>query len=176
MIRRALGIFRKVVIVVLTLAAVGTGTSGVVVGSGCLPLGKMWFWGELDADAIRDGAPYGYAWVGWGASRHLSLSHVQYLDRPSALWKKRSSGPGWAYQTSVGQNLPTGLYFRSHKIMLSFVVLIVMFVLFAAYPTLALIRGPLRRWRRRKRRLCLRCGYDLRGNVSGVCPECGTAI
>ena len=21
---------------------------------------------------------------------------------------------------------------------------------------------------------CLRCGYDLKGNVSGVCPECGT--
>ena len=23
--------------------------------------------------------------------------------------------------------------------------------------------------------LCPRCGYDLTGNVSGVCPECGTA-
>ncbi len=22
-------------------------------------------------------------------------------------------------------------------------------------------------------RLCIKCGYDLRGNVSGVCPECG---
>ena len=22
-------------------------------------------------------------------------------------------------------------------------------------------------------RLCLRCGYDLTGNTSGVCPECG---
>jgi hypothetical protein len=22
--------------------------------------------------------------------------------------------------------------------------------------------------------LCWRCGYDLTGNVSGVCPECGT--
>jgi hypothetical protein len=22
---------------------------------------------------------------------------------------------------------------------------------------------------------CLRCGYDLTGNVSGVCPECGRA-
>ena len=24
--------------------------------------------------------------------------------------------------------------------------------------------------------LCLKCGYDLTGNESGVCPECGTAI
>ncbi len=24
--------------------------------------------------------------------------------------------------------------------------------------------------------VCVNCGYDLRGNVSGVCPECGKAI
>jgi uncharacterized paraquat-inducible protein A len=41
------------------------------------------------------------------------------------------------------------------------------------------IRGPiiLRRRRERRRRaahLCPRCGYCLTGNVSGVCPECGT--
>jgi hypothetical protein len=46
-------------------------------------------------------------------------------------------------------------------------------VLLLAYPTLAFIRGPLRRWRRRKRGLCIHCGYDLTGNTSGVCPECG---
>jgi len=33
------------------------------------------------------------------------------------------------------------------------------------------------RWRIRMRSgACLACGYDLRGNVSGICPECGTAI
>lgn len=39
-------------------------------------------------------------------------------------------------------------------------------------------------WLRRKRQqrmrircgLCLACGYNLIGNVSGICPECGTAI
>lgn len=34
-------------------------------------------------------------------------------------------------------------------------------------------------WIRTRRKftkdLCLSCGYDLKGNVSGVCPECGTA-
>ncbi len=39
--------------------------------------------------------------------------------------------------------------------------------------------GPL--WRRRRRLLrerglCPVCGYELTGNVSGVCPECGTKI
>lgn len=41
-------------------------------------------------------------------------------------------------------------------------------------PTLAFIRGPLRRWRRLRNGWCLHCGYALQGNVSGVCPECGT--
>jgi hypothetical protein len=29
--------------------------------------------------------------------------------------------------------------------------------------------------RRRRRGRCVTCGYDLRGNVSGTCPECGRA-
>ena len=43
-----------------------------------------------------------------------------------------------------------------------------------AYPTIAFVRGPLRRWRRRRKGFCLKCGYNLTGNVSGVCSECGT--
>ena len=30
--------------------------------------------------------------------------------------------------------------------------------------------------RRRKAGLCVNCEYDLTGNESGVCPECGTAV
>jgi hypothetical protein len=33
----------------------------------------------------------------------------------------------------------------------------------------------LRRSRRWGRGECLHCGYELTGNVSGVCPECGEA-
>lgn len=45
--------------------------------------------------------------------------------------------------------------------------------LLAAIPTAFLF------WRDRRRipsGHCLRCRYDLTGNTSGVCPECGTAI
>ncbi len=49
----------------------------------------------------------------------------------------------------------------------------VLAMLLAAYPTIALIRCPLRRNRRRRRGLCVTCGYNLTGNESGVCPECG---
>ncbi len=37
----------------------------------------------------------------------------------------------------------------------------------------------LREWRRKRAQLrgwCLSCSYDLRGNVSGRCPECGTEV
>ena len=38
------------------------------------------------------------------------------------------------------------------------------------------VRRTRRLRRRRKLGLCLACGYNLTGNVSGVCPECGTKI
>jgi hypothetical protein len=50
------------------------------------------------------------------------------------------------------------------------------FVIFAAYPTLVLLTGPLRRRRRRQRGCCLHCGYCLIGNTSGTCPECGAVV
>jgi len=50
-----------------------------------------------------------------------------------------------------------------------------MVILFAAYPVSSFVRGPVKRWYRRRNSACLECGYNLTGNVSGVCPECGTA-
>ena len=36
--------------------------------------------------------------------------------------------------------------------------------------------SPMRRWRRKRQGLCLDCGYNLTGNESGTCPECGKSI
>jgi rubrerythrin len=30
--------------------------------------------------------------------------------------------------------------------------------------------------RLRKQHVCYHCGYDLTGNVSGICPECGMSV
>jgi len=49
-------------------------------------------------------------------------------------------------------------------------------IIFGTYPLISFVRGPLRRYRRRKKGLCIHCGYNLRGNTSGVCPECGKKI
>ena len=51
-----------------------------------------------------------------------------------------------------------------------------LFVVLALYPAWAFLRGPVRRHRRRRKNLCLHCAYDLTGNVSGICPECGEGI
>ncbi len=45
----------------------------------------------------------------------------------------------------------------------------------AAYPALYFLIVGIRRFRRRPGH-CLHCDYDLTGNESGVCPECGTKI
>jgi hypothetical protein len=37
-------------------------------------------------------------------------------------------------------------------------------------------RPLLQRRRRSRRGLCLSCGYDLRGNTTGVCSECGSEV
>ena len=46
-------------------------------------------------------------------------------------------------------------------------------LVFGAYPMVAFVRGPFRRYRRRQKGLCLKCGYNLTDNVSGICSECG---
>jgi hypothetical protein len=43
------------------------------------------------------------------------------------------------------------------------------------FPAVTLFRGY-RRYRRSLRNCCLECGYDLTGNVSGRCPECGLEL
>lgn len=50
-----------------------------------------------------------------------------------------------------------------------------LFLLLGLYPTYALVFARKRRRDYRRRRgLCVKCGYDLTGNTTGTCPECGT--
>ncbi|HXE55277.1 MAG TPA: hypothetical protein VN541_19795 [Tepidisphaeraceae bacterium] len=49
-------------------------------------------------------------------------------------------------------------------------------VIASALPPLAWVTMGVRRRRRRRLGLCPACGYDLTGNVSGVCPECGKPV
>ena len=46
----------------------------------------------------------------------------------------------------------------------------------AALPPLVAATRAFRQVLRHRRNLCPACGYDLTGNVSGVCPECGSRL
>ena len=48
--------------------------------------------------------------------------------------------------------------------------------LLGTYPAVVFIHRPFRRARRLRNGWCQGCGYDLQGNVSGVCSECGTNL
>jgi len=48
-------------------------------------------------------------------------------------------------------------------------------LLFGLLPLVSAVR-ILNRFRRRKAGQCRSCGYNLTGNLSGTCPECGTLI
>jgi hypothetical protein len=163
---------RKAIIVVLTAGAAATAVLWAA------SLFTAWQWrtwrfdgkGELDLRPGRhttfrfsDGAlrlmcwyetdidgPYADAYLDWGVL-HVLLFSTAYENKQGAVMK----------QTQVA------------KIRIE---LWAPFVILAAYPTLAFFRGPLRRYRRRRKGLCVKCAYDLTGNVSGVCPECGTEV
>jgi len=47
-------------------------------------------------------------------------------------------------------------------------------IVVASWVAFELVSRRNKRRSRKKRGLCVNCGYDLTGNESGVCPECGT--
>lgn len=152
---------RKTIIVILTLAAVGTGMSWAASfypnkqGFPAPAVGWTWFRDRQglgsSLEVVRGNATFTHSyWETTPGSPRVLLKlgpfKCEYLNGSGAAW--------WI----VG--LPLWLPFS----------------LLTVYPTIAFVRGPLRRWRRRQKGLCLRCGYNLTGNVSGICPECGTKI
>ncbi len=68
-------------------------------------------------------------------------------------------------------NAPGGIYYDTEGY---FVVVPLYLALPASLPffiAAVVLRKP-----RRTLGICVKCEYDLTGNVSGVCPECGTAV
>jgi hypothetical protein len=70
----------------------------------------------------------------------------------------------------------TGLFVSPSAFQVVVVPYWVLLLLAALLPAYVLTRlpGALRRRRRRKRNLCLECGYDLRATPDR-CPECGAS-
>ena len=85
----------------------------------------------------------------------------QSYPTPSPQWLMSVSGIGWNAHNLY--NMYT-MFFPAQ----------IPVILTAVLPALWIIR----RYRPRPPRIgfCQKCGYNLTGNVSGICPECGTAI
>jgi hypothetical protein len=146
---------RKAAIIVLTLAAVGV--AGLMLLSG--RDGLAWergAWGLLPRTSV----------VMWPGALVVSYTHEtppKYRDpvllRFGQFYLRDTVDLQWIYHT-IEIGIPPWSFL----------------VLFGVYPTIAFIHPRLRRWRRRRKGLCVKCGYDLTGNESGVCSECGTEV
>ena len=154
---------RKAVIVVLAIGAVGT----VALWAHTLRTGYMY--SNYTKDSL---------WVLGVGRGGLSMAKHEGRVRSGPY---THPPPGWHRYRQAGARLEYTCWIPwvdhpTDNVLALDVPLWMPFMLLAAYPTLAFIRGPLRRRRRRKRGECVACGYNLTGNVSGVCPECGAEI
>lgn len=128
-------------------------------------------------------------WTLWLAPAFLLACWLLYPGRRWA-WTRRASlsliGSTWLLFFTAVMWLPVVIVFDGldqvgERFVSAMVALMVMAPF--AFPTMPVLRilehAVNFRARRQRRRieqgLCVRCGYSLTGNVSGVCPECGSA-
>lgn len=135
--------------------------------------------GVMASTGIADMAGWNFNALCSGESSDRFEACIQVTD--GQLVVSYHSRPGGVFDSMVGGSWMGFGYLRAPPFNSTWIFFVIFCpfcvpVLFlAAYPTIAFIRGPLRRRRRRRRGLCIRCGYNLQGNESGVCPECGEA-
>ena len=163
---------RKVIIILLTLAAATTGVLSLL--SMVRPImwestsSSQWFsvcvnktQGTVTQFVVNDPVLL----HDLADSRRWSLREYAYPEL-HIIWRKKSH---------VGSDSYLVKHFHQTCITVPLLLLLVVFLL---YPIVALIKSSLRwrRMRRCQRGLCVKCGYNLTGNESGVCPECGDRI
>lgn len=94
----------------------------------------------------------------------IRSKRIRFL-RLASIWCALATAVTFAaFRFGESLGLPIGIVETSFIV--SLVVFAVGLGLQAAYQVA-------RRRGRRKGRPCVHCGYDLRGNTSGICPECG---
>ena len=160
---------RKMIIIFLTLAAVET-TAEYMYSLAS----EAWGFDDWDSFFFRSSSPSENWGFGYGADWGIAGAGWwrELLPGAPPLPTHNAFSLGFGYH-SGGSTLISGgvTHFEKHAVICPTIFAI---VAFAAYPMLAFIRGPLRRRRWRKKGCCCKCGYDLTGNVTGICPECGT--
>jgi hypothetical protein len=98
----------------------------------------------------------------WGSETHdLFQKHYSHTT-----FKFENSSPSDAFRKQI-PNDPLGQVIGVIAPFWAFLIIA------CAYPVARFVSLYRRERRRLKNNQCLRCGYDLTGNVSGCCPECG---
>ncbi len=165
---------RRTVIIALTVATATTGIVAIV--GACHPT----HWGFVSGTHLfsfcATGMKGGFIWEDHDThSNAMSLAGLHNLWRPMGLdgefkfiWRRKITRD----DSSHSGRYSVRSFVRTWIIM----PLWIPFLAFGIFPAIAFARGPFRRWRQPGDGYCIRCGYDLTGNVSGVCPECGSPV
>ncbi len=144
----------------------------------------------LGAYSYRRGVPRSTLWISavqteprfQAAMINGTLHAVYSAPPPPSVTSRAATQPAWA---SGAWSTPgdidqrwAGFYVRRRSIG-SVVATGVgapfwaIFGLLMLSPITEFLRGPLHRRRRRRRGLCIHCGYNLTGLIEPRCPECG---
>lgn len=119
-----------------------------------------------------------------GRVHYVVIGSQLHISRE--IWRRGSEPHTWStisvpgvcrfsHGITDGGALNTNGYRAAHRHWSFRLYLWVPFVLFATYPSWLMMRWVHKRARPRPGE-CSKCLYDLTGNVSGICPECGTPV
>jgi len=98
---------------------------------------------------------------------HRTKSTIRNLDRKVPVL------PVWVISRVYS---PCRAPMRRHMLIITCPVWFAVLSLLGSWAALVFTSSWRLRLRRRKRGLCTACGYNLTGNISGICPECGVAV
>lgn len=99
-------------------------------------------------------------------------------DLPSEYWQslRQSAFDLFRLEVEAQQESRLGIKTKRHGRTSRWMIVVPLWsawIAISTYPLLAISRPLVRRSRRRRRGLCIFCGYDLRGNPALPCSECG---
>jgi hypothetical protein len=156
----------------------------VAVAWGCAAFGRTARW----PTPKQESTPFLVEWRGLGLQRKSSTTYNDDSGRWETVCLHKAGWPMLSLMrtnviTNVGAQPSLAAVFPQHEqrlyapIFPGFAINTVFYaaVLWVVFAS----PGKLRRRIRRRRGLCVRCGYDLRGSASSastICPECGTAF
>ena len=124
-------------------------------------------WKDAYAQAARDEAAEDQSNDGWGWKR-IQLIKANLRKETSSVNRRSKIGP-----VSVRSTIDFRRPIRTDWLFLPLWVPCTGIAFFLA---VYLLPPLIQRWSRKRKGLCGACGYDLTGNLSGVCPECATPI